>query len=174
MTHSYPSYVLLTERFAATGCTFLFPLFIWYPGGCHLFCSATTQSPPSPSAALSWGSRQDPPAPPSPHTAQVTTSQHSNTAHSHPLSNTCRVSSCRCPTVRLERSPSLHNTLPSRCSLGLARTGKQRSNPGLPRPFTDTALRRPSLTHRVSLAHSLSLLHATEIHLSPPHWTAPP
>lgn len=126
MTHSYPSYFLLTNRFA-TGCTSSLPYLFSTQGGITWLAVPS----PSPIQALLWlypeqapacradQTRPSCPAKPSaePHTP-LKTSRYSDVLHSHPLSKTCRANSCRCPIASLERSRSLHTMLPSQCYLG--------------------------------------------------------
>lgn len=94
--HSYPSHVLLTERFAATGCTSLFP----YSFDTHRLSPGLQCHTPVPSklfCGFILRSRGDPLPCRPPHAAQVTRSQHPATAHSHPLPKTCRLNTAGVP-----------------------------------------------------------------------------
>lgn len=151
--HSYPSHVLLTERFAATGCTSLFP----YSFDTHRLSPGLQCHTPVPSklfCGFILRSRGDPLPCRPPHAAQVTRSQHPATAHSipspKPAGSTLQVSHCQ---------SSQHTAISVLPGPGTPWEAEKQSK-GCLKPSTDTALRRPSLTCRVSLAHSLSLLHA--------------
>lgn len=98
-----------------------FPIHL-IPRGCHLVCSATTQSCPGSSVALSWGSRRDPPPLPcgAPYTAQVTASQHSDIPSPKPAGPTA----AGVPLAAWRWAPAQFSAL--------AHTGMQRSDPGLP------------------------------------------